>query len=144
MVNLSRVHDFSSDETATGGNDAGANVIGMKAGLDVLSPTERQVAVEFARRVRQQFGDRILAMKVFGSRARREARADSDFDIWVLVDRVQRRERERIIDIATDMLLEDSSPFYISPRVMSVEQYDWLRGLERLLPQEIERDGIDL
>jgi predicted nucleotidyltransferase len=116
----------------------------MKAGLDVLSPTERQVAVEFARRVRQQFGDRILAMKVFGSRARREARADSDFDIWVLVDRVQRRERERIIDIATDMLLEDSSPFYISPRVMSVEQYDWLRGLERLLPQEIERDGIDL
>jgi uncharacterized protein len=112
--------------------------------VQVLSPFEQRLAAEFARRVRAYFGDRVRDLRLFGSRARGEARPDSDMDIWVLLDDVDSADRDGVCDIAIDLLLEDSLPFVISPRVMSCEQHERLVALERLLPAEIERDGIPL
>lgn len=112
--------------------------------LDVLSPLEQQVAREFAHRVRQHLGQRVRDIRVFGSRARGQARDDSDMDIWVLLDVATMEDKCAVSDLATNMLLEGLSPFEIAPRVMPLEQHRHLVELERLLPQEIDRDGISL
>lgn len=112
--------------------------------LSILTPLEQKVAAEFARRTRERMGDRIRDMRVFGSRARREAREDSDLDVLVLMDKAPLSDRKAISDIGTDLMLEMFLPFQVAPRVMSQQDYDQLRSLERLFPAEIERDGIAL
>jgi len=112
--------------------------------LSILSSLEQQVAVEFARRVRERMGGRIRDMRIYGSRARREAREDSDLDILVLMDKAPLSDRNEISDIGTDLMIEMLIPFQVAPRVMSQADYDQLRSLERLFPSDIERDGISL
>jgi predicted nucleotidyltransferase len=110
----------------------------------MLSPLEQEAAMEFARRTRDTFGHRAKELRIFGSRARGEAREDSDLDIWVLLDEAPTVDRDAVSDLAYDLYLEMDLPFIISPRIMSAGQYGKLRSLERLLPKEIERDGIPL
>ena len=109
-----------------------------------MSPLEVSVAERFAVAVRGEFPGRVRELKVFGSRARGEARADSDLDIFVLLDQAGEAERARITDLSTDLMLELALPFEVSPRIFSQPQFDCLRDLERLLPNEIDRDGISL
>ena len=49
-----------------------------------------EIAREFGRRVRELAGARLLEVRVFGSRARGDARPGSDLDLWVLTDREDR------------------------------------------------------
>lgn len=109
-----------------------------------MTPLEQRISAEFARRVRERMGERIQDIRIFGSRARGEAIADSDLDIWILLDKASLKERNEISDIGTDLFLEMLLPFLISPRIMSQEQYAQLIGLERIFPAEIERDGIPI
>lgn len=112
--------------------------------LSSLTPLEQRISAEFALRVRERMGERILDIRIFGSRARGEAIADSDLDIWILLDKASLKEQNEISDIGTDLFLEMFLPFQISPRIMSQEQYAQLIGLERIFPAEIERDGIPI
>ncbi|MDQ7826411.1 MAG: nucleotidyltransferase domain-containing protein [Candidatus Eremiobacteraeota bacterium] len=110
--------------------------------LSRLTPFEHHIAAEFARRVRERKGKRILLMKVFGSRARGEARADSDLDILVLLDEMSLPDSREICAVATDLLLEKELPFQISPRVMTKAHFEEIMSRELLFPKEVERDGI--
>lgn len=53
--------------------------------LDRLTPLEAQIASELAAQVRARYGSRARCIKLFGSRARRDARDDSDMDVLVLI-----------------------------------------------------------
>ncbi|MDQ7826643.1 MAG: nucleotidyltransferase domain-containing protein [Candidatus Eremiobacteraeota bacterium] len=112
--------------------------------LSALSPLEQEISTLFAKRILERMGARVLAMRIFGSRARGEAREDSDLDIWVLLDRASLQDRNEISDIGTDLMLEMLFPFQVAPRVMSQQDYEQLRALERLFPRELEKDGIEL
>ncbi len=107
-----------------------------------LTPFERHLAEEFARRVRERKSGRIVNICVFGSRARGSAREDSDLDILVLLDEVRVKDKREISDIATDMFLEMFLPFQVAPSVLAQADYEMLRSRELLFPEEIERDGI--
>lgn len=109
-----------------------------------LAPLEQEVASEFANRIRSRLGDRLLDMRIFGSRARGEAQADSDLDILILLNEAALQDKNSISDIATDLLIELNLPFIVAPQVLSQADFDELKALERLFPQEIERDGISI
>lgn len=112
--------------------------------LHQLSPLEQQLATDFARAVRERYGDRVSSLRVFGSRARGEARPDSDLDILVLLEAATLDDRRAISDLATDLMLEHLMGFEVAPRVLSCEEFQRLVSLERLFPAEVERDGIVL
>lgn len=86
------------------------------------------------------YGSRLERVVLFGSRARGEARADSDYDVAVFVrdlgDRWQ--EVDRIVPIVTDIIDDTGAVIHALPyRAGSYED-------RTSLMREIRRDGIDL
>jgi len=88
----------------------------------------------------ETYGDRLERVVLFGSRARGDARKDSDYDIAVflkdLTDRWQ--ELDRIIPVVTDILYEDEAFIHAMPYPAgSYRDRTPLMG-------EIRREGVDL
>lgn len=62
----------------------------------------------FERDARRSYGDDILKIVLFGSRARDDARPESDVDVAVVLKDIRDRaaERDRLADIAYDAIVE--------------------------------------
>lgn len=107
-----------------------------------LTDEERQVAMEFVDRVRQQFDGQLVSIVLFGSRARGEAKSDSDMDVLVVMSSAGPGIRKRIRYLAVEVWLEYG--VYLSTRVWSQTHWHKLEELQTLLYQNISRDGINL
>jgi uncharacterized protein len=86
------------------------------------------------------YGERIERVVLFGSRARGDAREDSDYDVAVFLKDLSDRWREvdRIIQVVTDILYKDEAFIHAMPyRAGSYED-------RTSLMREIRREGIDL
>jgi predicted nucleotidyltransferase len=90
--------------------------------------------------LRAIYGDRIERLVLFGSRARGDAHADSDYDVAVFLEDLTDRWREfhRLADLRTDILLETSA--FLEARPFRAGSY---RDHTPLM-HEIRRDGVDL
>jgi predicted nucleotidyltransferase len=107
-----------------------------------LADKERQAATEFVDRVRQQFGDQVVSVLVFGSRARGEAEPDSDMDVLVIMSDAGPEIRRAIRYLAVEVWLKYG--IYLSTRVWSRAHWGKLEELQTLLYRNICRDGISL
>ena len=104
------------------------------------SPAADPVLKRFRAALRALYGDRIERVVLFGSRARGDAREDSDYDVAVflksLADRWQ--EVDRIVPLVTDILYEEGAFIHVMPhRAGSYED-------RTPLMREIRCEGIDL
>lgn len=97
---------------------------------------------DFARRVRGSLGLRLQGLKLFGSWARGEARAQSDVDVWVLVDFFDATTRAAPFEAAQETFLEHGVD--LTATVMDEREWQHLRGRERRMARDIEREGLSL
>jgi len=90
--------------------------------------------------LRAMYGDRIERLVLFGSRARGDARADSDYDVAVILEDLTDRWREfhRLADLRIEILVETSA--FLEARPFRAGSY---RDRTPLM-HEIRRDGMDL
>lgn len=102
----------------------------------------RLALASFAQLLRQELGARVLDVRLFGSRARGDATAESDTDVWVLVDRRDEATVRAPFEIATRVMLEHGAE--IMPTVMDRGEWNHLRSRERRMARDIEREGIPL
>jgi len=102
--------------------------------------TDDPVLQRISASLRAIYGDRIERLVLFGSRARGDAHADSDYDVAVfLVDLTDRwREFHRLADLRTRILAETGA--FLEARPFRAGSY---RDRTPLMHQ-IRRDGIDL
>jgi predicted nucleotidyltransferase len=86
------------------------------------------------------YGDRLERVVLFGSRARGDARRDSDYDIAVFVEGLDDRWREvdRIVPVVTDILDDTGAVIHATPYRAGAYQN------RTSLMREIRREGIDL
>ena len=107
--------------------------------MALLTQQEKMAVKTFKQRVQEEFENQVLLFRLFGSRARGEGDEASDVDILVLMQEAPARVRGQIFAIASDIFLEYE--IEISPLVMSKKHFEEMKKRERLLPQDIERDG---
>lgn len=82
-----------------------------------------------------------MQLKLFGSYARGQARADSDVDVAVVLDRLERpSERTLPMELAGELITEYG--LVIVPIVLSVGELELLRQREDLLAENLDREGI--
>ena len=65
---------------------------------------QEQLLARLSRDMRARLGKHLRRLVLFGSRARGDARADSDYDILVVVDEVNRNVTDAVDEIAGEML----------------------------------------
>ena len=90
--------------------------------------------------LRATYGPRLERAVLFGSRARGEARPDSDYDIAVFLHDLSDRwaELDRLADLGTEILYDQG----VSVHAMAYPAGSWRERTP--LMHEIRRDGTDL
>ncbi len=111
-----------------------------------LNDPERRIVGRIVERLRSELGDDLLAVWLYGSRARGErTHPDSDVNLLVIADGdVERNQRLAGNLGEAAALAEGESPFTYSVHVYDP---DWLRGrreIESFFIQEVDRDKIVL
>jgi uncharacterized protein len=103
-------------------------------------PGDDPILKRFRAALDELYGDRIERVVLFGSRARGESRADSDYDVAVflkdLTDRWQ--EIDRIIPVVTDIIEDTGAVIHAMPYRAGAYQD------RTSLMREIRREGFDL
>ena len=108
----------------------------------VLSTIVQSAVSAYHARLDEELPGRALRVVLFGSWARGEAHQESDVDVFVLLaGDATSQERARVIDIGAAVGFAHSLPF--APLVLTETEYSDMVRRERLLPREIERDGVD-
>jgi predicted nucleotidyltransferase len=104
------------------------------------APANDPVLQRFKAALKDIYGDRIDRVVLFGSRARGEARPDSDYDVAVFLKELPDAwtERRRLADLRVDFLDATGAFFEAQPYPMTA----W-RDRTPLM-HEIRRDGVDL
>jgi predicted nucleotidyltransferase len=94
----------------------------------------------FGAILRARFGDRLLEVVLFGSRARGEAGPDSDYDVAVFLTALPDRwaELDRLADLRVRFLDETGAFFDAKPYAAAV----WREASP--LMHEIRREGLEL
>lgn len=98
------------------------------------------VLSKFRAALNELYGDRIERVVLFGSRARGDARPDSDYDVAVFLKDLSNRwaEADKIAMVATDILGETGEVIHAMPyRAGSYQE-------RTPLMHELRREGLDL
>ncbi len=105
-----------------------------------LSEKEQTALKKFKSALNKAIGKELLEIKLFGSKARGEARKDSDIDVLIIISSDDWKISDVVYGIATDILLDDE--VCISPKVMSKNDYDTLSSSKTPFMKNVARDAV--
>ncbi len=104
----------------------------------------RQSDIEICREFKSQLSREVplVALELFGSRARGEGETESDFDFLVVVKEASDDVRRKIHHIAWEVAFEHNTVFQTV--IMTQEQLTTRPERSSLLVREVQREGIKI
>jgi predicted nucleotidyltransferase len=106
----------------------------------MLTVQEKAALKEFKTNLEEVLASRLIELRLFGSKARGDDRADSDVDVLVLVTTDDWRICDVVYGVATDILLQ--TDVSISPKVISENLLEQLQKEDTFFLRNISRDAI--
>lgn len=104
--------------------------------------SQREILEGLVRHLNRVCPDQVRAVILFGSRARGDARQDSDVDVLILVRDRSRVDRDRVYEYVPDAALE--SGLDISLSVYDADDFERLVVLRALFALNVIRAGETL
>jgi len=119
------------------------NLGNIKHGV-ALHMKEARQALDAAKMnlLSEQYGDHVISVLIFGSKARGDARADSDIDVLAVLDNDDPRLRSQVRRTAARVSLEYD--VLISIRAVSHSHWEEMSEYEYPLYKTIKAEGIRL
>ncbi len=108
----------------------------------ILTAEERLALSELHSRLEDLLGSRLKRMVLFGSKARGDAEPNSDTDVAIIVEGLDRILKSQILDIVAEVELNHLTP--LSTLILSNADFDRLKARELRLADDIEREGLSL
>lgn len=105
-----------------------------------LSVHEQAMLTDFLSSLQQVYGSDLLAIILFGSKARGQSDDESDIDLAIILTDVDPDVRRDIRHLATDAWLEYG--VYLSTRVWRLAHWQQLQTAQTALYQNIRQDGV--
>ncbi|SRR3989338_1702818 len=105
-----------------------------------LNKKENEALKKFRIKIEKLLLDNLVEVKLFGSKARGDARKDSDLDVIVIISSGDWHTSDMIYGIATDILIETG--VCVSPKVITKEEYNHLRNIGNIFLKNVIREGI--
>ena len=105
-----------------------------------LNKKEKEALKKFRTKIEELLSNKLVEIKLFGSKARGDARKDSDLDVIVVILSGDWRTSDMVYEIATDILLETG--VCISPKVITKKEYTYLHNVGNLFLKNVIREGI--
>ena len=104
------------------------------------SPVDDPILKRFRDALSELYGDRLERVVLFGSRARGDAREDSDYDVAVFIKDLGPfwDEVDRLVGVETDLLYDTGAVINSMPYRASTYQD------RTSLMREIRHEGVDL
>ncbi len=106
----------------------------------MLTAQEKAALKEFKAKLQEVLGAKLIELRLFGSKARGDDRADSDIDVLVIVGSDDWRISDVVYGVATDILLQ--TDISISPKVISENLLKQLQKEDTFFLRNISRDAI--
>jgi hypothetical protein len=111
-----------------------------------MTPAERKALDDYVAAVRGHYGARLVDILIFGSRARGDARPDSDADVAVILrdgDWGFWTEQMNLAGLAYDVLLDQG--LFIQPWPISLSAWETpATSQKRYFIEEIRKDARSL
>ncbi len=118
-----------------------ADVISQR--LPRLAPNERTALLQFALWLHHHYGNDLLRVALFGSKARGDFDAESDLDVLVILRTSDYWQCWReITDLTSRLLL--ASGVNISALVRDEATYQWWLAHHAPIYNSLQQDGVDL
>ena len=105
-----------------------------------LTKRELGIIVEFKQKLNQKNPGAILEVIIYGSKARDDAREDSDIDLLVITKNEDRRLTKEIRDIGYELELENDVT--LSIQIFSENYMDYIRSIETQFIRNVDDQGI--
>ncbi len=105
-----------------------------------LTEKEKLTLQKLKNDLRKRMGDDFIELKLFGSKARGDARVDSDIDVLVVVKSEDWHISDLVYEIVTDILIEKGvsiSPKVISEKIFSVQTKEGIPFIKNVI-----REGV--
>ncbi len=105
-----------------------------------LDTREKSALTQFKTNLERVLSGQLIELKLFGSKARGDDRPNSDIDVLVIVATDDWRIRDKVYDVATDILLQRD--VCISPKVISKKRFEQLCKEGTSFMSNVSRDAI--
>ncbi|MBI1952538.1 MAG: nucleotidyltransferase domain-containing protein [Candidatus Omnitrophica bacterium] len=105
-----------------------------------LTEQEQRAVERFATTLRERWGNEVLEIHLFGSKARGDAGPESDVDLLIVTERNDWKLKDEIGRVATRILLSEG--IYLSIKVLGKTLYQRLVTLEAPFIKNVLREGV--
>ncbi len=113
---------------------------GIRHANDGTPDKPEAIIATLAAELKQRLGGHLRGLWLFGSRARGDARLNSDYDLLILVDESSAELRDRILDLQVEML--DRHDALVATLLRTEDE--WQRSQTYPLARNIAREAVRL